>query len=70
MTKILIQDEELNQVMRCVNYKQVNEDFWQRYFKGLREEAERYIDLRKHAIDGEVFTNQTLPEHIFIKEVS
>jgi hypothetical protein len=56
-------DHETNVAVRCLVYKPVDDDVWNRYLLDKKVEASSNEVLRRKAVDGEVYTNQTLPEH-------
>ena len=55
----------LNLPTRCASYKPVTDDVWKSYLKDMKWEAQWNEEMRRKAMEGEVSTNQLLPEHIF-----
>ena len=56
--------EVLGDIYSCLSYNLVTEEIWETYFKEEKKESKNLEEQRKKAMDGEVMTNQTLPEHI------
>ncbi len=59
---------DLKEVTRCHDYTLVTAETWLSYLKDVKKESLLNEKMRRKAVDGAVHTNQTLPEHIFLKE--
>ena len=61
-------DEVFHEIVSCLSYKMVTEENWLDQLSEMKKSASENEKLRSKARDGETRTNQTLPEHLFIKE--
>jgi len=52
---------EDGQIVRCLSFKQVIEDIWSAHSRDLKREASLNEELRRKAMDGDVYCSELLP---------